>query len=77
MSSEGPIVHDAHAGAVVDVRTGAPPVKDLPDPKRKETEVWFQVDQLLKDARQSIRKTPNLKVSAITVYLSLFYSIYL
>ncbi|XP_066975037.1 protoheme IX farnesyltransferase, mitochondrial [Macrobrachium rosenbergii] len=61
MSHEGPVVHDALSGAVVDVRADEVVGKDELTPRKKEVEVKLRVEQLLTDAKLSIKNAPDLQ----------------
>lgn len=62
-SRETPILHDAGAGAIVDVRTREQERESTSDEKNEAVEVRLQVTQLLKNSRASVKTASNLQVS--------------
>lgn len=59
-SKEAPLLHHAHAGAVVDMRNVSA-IKGYLTNEQGAVEVHLQVEQLLKDSRQSVQSTTNIQ----------------
>lgn len=60
-SRETPIIHDAGAGAIVDVRAREQERESVPDEKNEAVEVRLQVTQLLQNSRASVKTASNLQ----------------
>ncbi|XP_045601781.1 protoheme IX farnesyltransferase, mitochondrial isoform X2 [Procambarus clarkii] len=68
VSKEAPLLHHAHAGAVVDVRSDSA-LKGYSTNDHGAVEVHLQVEQLLKDSRTSIQSATNIQPYEDVEYL--------
>ncbi|XP_037777979.1 protoheme IX farnesyltransferase, mitochondrial-like isoform X2 [Penaeus monodon] len=60
-SRETPVIHDAGAGAIVDVRAREQERESVPNEKNEAVEVRLQVTQLLQNSRASVKTASNLQ----------------